>query len=445
MSRPRPGHFLALCHVAIVVTGLAYGAWRLEELQASQRLPTPQREPRPIVARHHDPSLIARERLRRILARLQPRFAGRRPKINHIDHALRMWGAEATFDEPDCLSGAELRALLLDHRAFAEAWGPTTKPFLIPDTTGRGDLDFRTRGGPATASHVDHTLACLAEIGTPTDFPVQTPRGELPLQAAIEHALTGFSLNQEEYEWSTLVWLHYLPHVREWVSHEGQRITWDRLADRLMRQRLSQGVCFGQHRLMSLAALLQRDDDVRYLSPGMRARIVDHLRDATSRLEATQHAEGYWDGGWPGVEWDGSPLQSTGPLGVRADRILATGHVLEWWLYAPAEALPSETVLRRATDWLADELEQLTEDETRRYYPFLTHAGRALALWHGQEPHRALRAEVSANGANHREPGAPSTTADSADGGAPVSSTSEMDPEFDRGADILGKNRTNRH
>jgi|GEM_PF-560374 len=367
----------------------AYGTSRYQELQDQKLPPTPQVEPVRVGPLYDKPAVISDDDLTRVLGRLQPKFRGVQPKINHVDHALRFWGVEAKFTDENALSGSDLRGLLTDHRMFATAWGTKTKPFLLPDTRDESAprLAFRTKSGPATASHLDHTLAGLAEVGTPLDYPVRTPSGELPLRAAFDHALSRFSLNQDEYEWSTLVFLHYLPHVRNWFTSEGQLVTWDMLADRLMRQRLAQGVCHGNHRLHALALLLRVDVDKELLSADARQKVIAHLQDATKRLSATQHEEGWWDGTWPGEEWDGPQSEtSENPLGPMADRLIATGHALEWWAFAPQETLPSDEVLQKAGQWLVKSIDGLSDAETERFYPFLTHAGRALALWRGKFP-----------------------------------------------------------
>jgi hypothetical protein len=337
------------------------------------------------------PEAVSDEQLVNVLNLLKPRLREPHPKINHVDHALRFWGVEARFDDPDCLSGVELRELLLDHRAFAAAWGTETKPYLIPDTTADADyISFRTKSGDATASHYDHTLAGLAEVGTPLDYPVITPIGERPLGAALAYSLEHFSLNQEEYEWSTLAFLHYCAGTPRWFSTEGQEITWDRLAERLMRQRLAQGVCYGNHRLHTLTMMLRVDaEQHRLLSDEMRARVVAHLQDATARLVTTQHAEGWWDGRWPGEEADGPQPESVeGPFGPEADRLLATGHALEWWALAPPEVQPPRETVVKAAQWVCRRIPELSPGQLKAYYPFLTHAGRALALWRGEFPHQ---------------------------------------------------------
>ncbi len=364
-----------------------WGIHRYQVIQDEKTPPQPVLKPKRYEPRYDRPEIVSDEQLQRVLLKLQPRLRGGKPQIDHVDHALRFWGVEAKFTDQDSLSGEELRRLLLDHRSFAGAWGQKTKPFLLPQTRDDVELlSFRTKSGAATASHVDHTLAALAECGTPLDYPVLTPKGELPLRAAFDQTFREFSLNQVEYEWSSLVFLHYLPHAASWFTTEGQRVTWDLLADRMMRQRLAHGVCYGQHRLHALALLLIADEEHHWLSAETRQRIITHLKDITHRLVAAQHDDGYWDERWPGDESDGPQAEHVGPLGAMGNRLLVTGHTLEWWAFAPAEVLPPEEKLSLAAQWLIHTIDDLSESEVRRYYTFLTHAGRSLALWRSRRP-----------------------------------------------------------
>jgi hypothetical protein len=375
------------CALQVLLAGALFGvaAWRYQLYTAPRSLPEPATEPIRVRPIYDEPAMISDEELTRVLEKLKPRLRMNQPKINQVDHALRFWGVEAAFPDDECLSGVEMRELLLDHRRFSQAWGPKTKPFLIPDV--RGGVTIRTREGQSSASHVDHTIAGLAEVGTPLDYPVIAPEGEYELRAVLEESLRKFSLNQTEYEWSTLAYLHYLPHVKTWYTSEGQEMNWERLADRLMRQRLAHGVCFGNHRLHALAMLLRVDETHDLLSPEARDRIVEYLQDVTRRLIASQHAEGYWEANWPGEEDDGpQPAVVNSQLGPVADRILATGHALEWWAFAPPEVLPPLEVRVKAAKWLVKTIDELTPQQVQRFYTFLTHAGRALSLWRGRFP-----------------------------------------------------------
>lgn len=382
-----------IVQIVFFVTILGYGSLRYQERFAEKPLPSPLEQPVRMSPRYDRPDFLSDAQLVATLDKLKPRLRGKNPKINFVDHALRFWGVEATFADERCLSGVEMRDLLLDHRVFQDAWGSDENPFLIPDF--RGDsalLSMRTKDGAASASHTDHSLASLAEVGTPLDFPVMTPQGEIELRAALEYSLKEFSLNQDEYEWSTIIFLHYLPEVQEWQATSGQTITWDRLADRLMRQRLADGVCFGYHRLFALVSLLNADEERPMLSGEKRIEVVDHLKDVTRRLVSTQSPEGYWDSKWPGEEREGPPIEGKGsPLGESADRILATGHALEWWAFAPEELLPPDETLKHAIQWTYSEIQGLSDSQVQRFYTFLTHAGRALSLWRGKMPHEVWK------------------------------------------------------
>lgn len=376
-----------LIHAVILTSGLGWTYSRYQDIQAPYASPEPRTEPLRVEPLYDEPDVVGDEQLLRVLEKLKPRFRGAKPKINDVDHALRCWGVEATFDDPECLSGVEMRALLLDHRQFREAWGPETRPFLIADTRG---ISIRTQEGVATASHVDHTLASLAEVGTPLDYPVITPQGETRLRAVLEQSLHDFSLNQVEYEWSTLAYALYLPPTQSWFSTEGQEVSFDRLAERIMRQRLAQGVCRGNHRLHALVTLLRIDDQVPILSQSGRGEVVAYLQDVTRRFVENQHEDGYWDGSWPGAEADGPQPSGDSALNLVAERLLVTGHVMEWWSLAPAEVHPPHGVFVKAGQWLARTIDELSPAQVRRNYTFLSHAGRALALWRGTTPAKVL-------------------------------------------------------
>ncbi|MFP6763250.1 MAG: hypothetical protein VB858_06520 [Planctomycetaceae bacterium] len=349
--------------------------------------PTPVVNPELIGPRHDDPDVVSDDVLQAVLHQLRPSLRGKQPKINHVDHALRFWGTQAVFDDPDCLSGIEMLQLLTDHRHFQESWGEKTDAFLLPNTKlTRPYVEFRTRSGSASSSHIDHTLATLAESGTPLDFPLLTPQGELPVRAAFDFAFDRFRLNQAEYEWSILAFLHYLPELTGWYTREGQYVTWDMLADRLMRERLTRGSCYGTHRLHTLACLLCADDTHQMLSPGARQTSVAFLSDVTQRLIATQNDDGYWTADWPGQSPDKDSDNPGLKLDLISERLLATGHVLEWWALAPEEVLPERDRIIRAAHWLTSTIQSMSPAEIRRNYTFLTHAGRALSFWRGRHP-----------------------------------------------------------
>ena len=366
--------------IVILCGGAAWAVWRVDLHYTERELPVPLNEPIKIGPLYDEPGVVSDEQLVRVLTRLRPRLRGPQPKINLVDHSLRFWGVEAVFADPKCLSGVEMLELLLDHRQYSQAWGDKALPLLIENAEG---VRIRTQEGDATASHVDHTLATLSEVGTPLDYPVITPNGETEMRHALEWSLKHFSLNQVEYEWSALAYVLYMPDAKRWFSTEGQVITFDRLADRIMRQKPNQGICFGNHRNHALVMMLRVDDEHDTLSDAGRQRIIEYLKGITAMFVASQHADGYWDQNWPGPDGENLPGMGTDPM---ADRMLATGHVLEWWALAPSELHPPKEVFFKAGHWLSGAIEGLSEKKLESSYVFLTHAGRAFALWRGKFP-----------------------------------------------------------
>ncbi|MFO0819858.1 MAG: hypothetical protein U1A77_18050 [Pirellulales bacterium] len=363
------GQLVVLAALAAVP---AVRAWTVD---SRPRLPTFEREPIRIESTYNNPLVVTDEQLEAVLHKLRPRFNKTQPKINYVDHALRFWGVDAKFDEPDCLSGEDLRKVLTDHRVFAERWGDKTRPLLV---VKNGMLSVRTQQGNATASHVDHTLASLAEAGTPLDYELVVPGQWVRMQALLASAIQKFEINQQEYEWTTLAAALYAVDGRPWYAADGERMDFDRCARRMMRQQYQQGVCYGNHRLYTLVMLLRIDEHKQLLSPEVREEIMAHLREATGRLIASQSPEGYWDQNWPNAKTTAKDEKLDSPL---SRRILATGHALEWWALAPEELHPPREVLVRAGQWLVIEIDKMDTASVEKNYTFLSHAGRALKLW----------------------------------------------------------------
>jgi hypothetical protein len=367
----------------VLVGGLAGAAvWRSRELPRGPQIPALRETPLVVKPLYDNPLVVTDEQLARVLPRLRPRLVGKETKIGGMDHALRFWTADAKFDDPQFIDGEDIRRLLTDHRQFVALYGESEKPLLIPEKSG---VRVRTQEGQATSTHFDHTLACLAEVGTPLSYPVHTPAGDTTVRAILEHALRDFSLNQFEYEWSAQVFALYMEPTDAWFTKEGQRVTFDIIAQRIMRERMPRGVCYGNHRIYTLAALLQIDEQNQLFSPAVRKEIIAYLTGLTAILIKNQHADGYWGPDWSRQEGDPEP-DNEGVDDLVGRQILATGHVLEWWAIAPAECQPPRENLIRASQWLVKTIDAQTDAEIASRYTFLTHAGRALCLWRKFDP-----------------------------------------------------------
>jgi len=382
---PRVAWFLAA--QPLVLASLACAAvWGSREFQRDWQIPPLREQPLAIRPLYNCPDVVSDEQLRQALLKLRPRLAGSKTLLADIDHALRCWGPDARFDDPQFASGADLRELLTDSREFAELYGSQERPALFDTPFG---VCCRVKEGISTTSHTDHTLACLAEVGTPLSFPVFTTR-PTTYRAMVEQALHDFNLSQIEYEWSAKTFALFLPPATRWQSAEGQTLSFDLLADRIMREELPRGVCYGTHRLYGLVAYLRLDDKLHILSPGMRERIGQFLKDANMRLVANQHTGGFWNGDWPFAPPAGS--EPTPAVGDELHaRIIVTGHVLEYWAMAPKKLQPPRKVVVASANWIVRTIETLPDKELRKNFSFLSHAVRALSLWRGFEPFEALQ------------------------------------------------------
>lgn len=406
-GRVLPAVVFLISQVLILGAAGATIGVRMQSKPAKMPIPELRSTPLSIQPVYDYEVVVTDEQLSRVLTKLRPRLAGAKTKINHVDHALRFWGMEATFADKGCPSGAEMRRLLVDNNRFVKLFGEpgAKKPLLInmPD----GGVRVRVAEGDMSSSHHDHTVASLAEVGTPLAFPIETPRGPATYRDMVEEVIRGFSLNQVEYEWSVMSFAMFLPPNTTWTTKEGQQISFDTLAQRIMRQEQPQGVCFGNHRLYSLVLLLRINEQEPILSAAVRQEVIDYLRGITQKLVAHQHAEGFWNGTWPTAK----PTSST-PTGVDgdslSDRIIATGHALEWWAMVPeslaGELHPPRPVIAAAGQWVVKTIDSIQEKDIPGYFTFSSHAGRALALWRKKFPHQVKLNEVIAAAPTEEKP-----------------------------------------
>lgn len=397
-GRVLPAMLFALSQLLVVGAVLAAVGVRWADATKLPDIPELSAKPTEITPLYDYDVVVTDEQLSRVLTKLRPRLTGEKTKINHLDHALRFWGVQAKFKGDNHPSGAEMRRVLVDNRRFAKLYGKVgeEKPLLMNTPDG---VAVRTAEGDMSASHVDHTVASLAEVGTPLDFPVETPQGPTTFRAMVENALRNFRNNQVEYEWSAMTFAMFLPPHTSWRTKEGQEMNFDRLAERIMRQDQPDGVCFGNHRLYSLVVLLRVNEETPIITPETRAKIVNYLRDMTERLVKNQHPDGFWNSEWPKSKpTDSKPSNVDGDR--LNDRIIATGHALEWWAMLPkdlaAELHPPRAVLAAAGQWIVKTVDSLTDEEIPNYFTFLSHAGRSLALWRNRYPYQVALQEPEA-------------------------------------------------
>jgi hypothetical protein len=388
-----------ILRVQVLVAVVALLSWRLTAGSAAAKLPSENwpRHYRPIetIARAEpltieplfdDPDMVSDEALAAVLKKLRPIFPRERLKPNFVEHALRTWGVAARFNDPQALSGEELKDFLVDHGRYLASWGDRVDPLLANQPDG---VAVRWGKSEGASVHHDHWLASLTEAGVSLSEPVFTPGQRTPQTIAdvLEQALADFRLDETEVEWSALAFGLWLPPHKDWYTRTGRHVSLDSIAERLLRGDLRLGVCCGTHRVYSLAALLRLDDDHHILSASRRAEIEDHLRRVRDLLTACQFPDGHWPSNWPeGAEALAHPIDDELAL-----KVIATGHHLEWLAIVPVEFHPPREQIRKAAAWaIATTLAQ-TPEEIQQRYTFFSHVGTALALWRKTHPAACAR------------------------------------------------------
>jgi hypothetical protein len=374
--------------VLVIASGLALCRVTAETPAADEPIAPERTMPWRIAPRYDLEPVASDEQLAAVLERMKP--AAKPVNTNNIVHALRLWGDEAKFGDAAFLDGDRMRDYFLDDAAFRQIAGDDV-PALFEIRDELVEVRKYQSGDPhrdTGAVHVDDLLATLAEIGVPLDAPLSTRGGDTTVRSLAEAAMRNFHRRQTEYEWSIISYGRYLFPTAKWVNRYGESLDADQLVDELVEQPLRRGVCSGTHRLEALVVLSQANEHAPQLSSRARRKLLAHLAHASTVLVASQHSQGYWNQNWS--QGAAAIGKSDGGL---ADRILATGHHLEWLALAPPEVQPPRETIVRASQWLVRAMLEVDDEALARDYGPFSHAARALCLWRSKEPYAAWKSE----------------------------------------------------
>lgn len=398
MTRQHTSWKTALLVQVVVLAGFAVAFARMNPTERTQleiavtRKPVyttivvPNNEPLTVTPLYNEPSVVSDEELAAVLQKVRPRFPLKHRKPNHVEHALRAWGVEAKFRDPACMSGEELRDFLIDHSRYAASWRgeheEAVAPILLEEPAG---LDVLWSSSSRTSVHHDHLLACLTEAGVSLDLPVYPPSGrDSTIDSLLQESLRNFRLDERETEWSALTYALWMPPTKEWRNLRGRVISFDLLAQRLMRGARELGVCSGTHRVYSLMVMWRIDHEQHdVLSDEVAAQVWQHLQGVRDVICESQFEDGRWPSNWP----DGkNAVESPDPYDVEYRQVIATGHHLEWLAIAPLELHPPRERVLKAARWLIDNTTSKSDEYIMEKYTFYSHVGNALALWRQTHP-----------------------------------------------------------
>ena len=369
---------------------------------ASDAIDLPRNQPWLINPRHDEPRMVTDDQLHAILDRLKPSTESF--STNDWVHALRLWGPHAEFDDPRSPSGRQMLDFFLDDSVYRHFAGSKTPPLFVIGREGVSARAYEEDYAHRTTSsyHQDDLLATLAESGVPLDTPLITRDGESRVADLLTSSLRRFHPEQYEYEWSIISYARYAFPLETWRNKYGQRIDAQSLVTRLIDAPLPVGPCNGLHRLEAIALLYRVDEEAGgVLRPATRQRLLAQMRRVSGLLVQSQNSRGYWTRSWPR-----GPEAAEDKGHDMGERILVTGHHLEWLALAPREVLPPRENLVRAGQWLARTMLEIDTPVLRKRYGPFSHAARALSLWRGKQPYDAWRHDdvISAADVNPADP-----------------------------------------
>lgn len=333
---------------------------------------------------YDEAEVVSDEELAAVLKKILPRFSRDHLRPNLVEHALRTWGSEIEFTNPDIISGPQMKEFLTDMAKFVDSWGENSNPLMIAHDDG---IHVRFAEDRSGSVHHDHTLAALTEAGLSLDDSVFTTAREMHVRNILIEALRDFRLDERETEWSVMSFALWLAPQKTatWHNREGRRITFDMLAERLMRSHKRDGVCLGTHRVYSLMLLVRLDDqaDGQLITQETRTQVMEYLTSVRDLIAASQRQDGSWTSNWT----DGAESEANADPGEPdSKRVIATGHHLEWLSIAPIELHPPRAQILKAADWLVANVEKTPQDEIDSDYTFYSHVGKALAMWRHTSP-----------------------------------------------------------
>ena len=339
---------------------------------------------------YDDPDLVSDEELAAVLEKIRPKFSPQNMRPNHVEHALRTWGIDASFAEPGILSGIEMRDFLIDHSKFITSWGGETPALLRPEGPG---VAIRWGKVDGASVHHDHLLASRTEAGISRSQPVYAPgRRTATFDDILQQALLDVRLDEREVEWSVMAFALWLPPNKSWTTADDRQMSFDVLAKRLIRGHKRFGVCSGTHRVYSLMLLARIDEMMRtsghadaqggLLSAEVFEDVYKHLAAVRDLISVSQFDEGYWPPNW----YDGAEAVAFPTDDEDYRKVVATGHHLEWLAIAPEMLHPPREQIRKAAKWLIQDTLQQSDETLRERYTFYSHVGNALALWRKTRP-----------------------------------------------------------
>jgi hypothetical protein len=299
-------------------------------------------------------------------------------------HLLRLHGLSDKFPGNVKYSREEILRILTSSKegelrlhgsAFVKTRFGLRYPSLAP-------LNPENRGN-ANESHRDQALSSLAEAGLPLTYPMLLGEEALDFNAVLRDSVANFHLKQEELPWTAVSYGLYLAPFQKWTNRFNETFSFDDMIAELVARPLQDGSCAGTHLVYAIAMLFRIDEAMPVLSPTIRIKARDRLRELVRAAIESQGEDGSWTLSWAGTLSE-SPGRRTRE-NTAQDRLLVTGHLAECMLYLPHDLRPSDKTLWRAGNWLLKQVREYNAPDEALVCPY-THALCAIRCLAGFNP-----------------------------------------------------------
>lgn len=307
------------------------------------------------------------------------------PTVPSLIHEAKLWKEHAEFTSEmtgRAIAGRDIIATLLSDDLCRARTSQNGGSYLLDSPYGirvveLGSSDAEANRGEA---HFGQLLMYLAEADVPSTIQVCSSSGRKGTLADIfQDMVMRFSFSRE-IEFSGCAIVYWLPFgQRRWTNEFAESFSFDQLMAQLLAKPLGQGACGGCHVPYTVVAILRRDDEDPILTSEVRKKAVAWLKQLSHQLEIRQTSLGGWDRTWTDERIGYLYGQDS------LDRILITGHHLEWMAIAPPDCLPRRETIELAVEALRNDVAEVTKVPRRSFktiFP-VTHAARALTLFRG--------------------------------------------------------------
>lgn len=311
-----------------------------------------------------------------------------RPSVGTLLHELKLWGPAFAFQKNMYgfwRTGAYVVETLLHDKLCVERTTFRDGSFLIESPYGvrvellgvGADVNGRAE------AHFGQLLKALGQANVASQTPVIPSSGRAStIDDLFQDAVLRYS-HDHEPEFFACALAHWQSQA-QWSNEFGEVFDFDQITNRLLDLPEGNGACAGCHVPYALVYILRLDEQQQVLSPEVRDAAMSRVKVIARMLEQRASPSGGWDKSWSGAR---APSETSFGDAL-LDRLMVTGHHLEWIALAPTTLRPSHVAIGKSVNAIVADVKEFRSRGTPHWktYPLITHAARAVSLIRCEDP-----------------------------------------------------------